>query len=327
MKPILLNINKFLKMKPILSLSLITLILVFISWHKVNCQIKVSSNNYVGINYDGTPLSRFVINSAGNASYQAYIYNPGSGSGAALETMTDAGSSGSYHMMGHTSHANLGSNNYYYGVGGYAFSSSPLAIGRAYGIYGMAGNASNGYNYAVYGYLYGSNGGAAIYGTTNGDVGISGKYAGYFRGNVRCENTIYAASFQTQSDEKFKTNISDIDEKNLSERFLKINPKIYYLKNLEILQKSKDSTSVTKLYLESDQILSKPKYGVIAQELIEIFPELVYEDNDGNLSIEYNGFIPLMIKIIQNQEEKIKYFEDIINVLQKEVENLKEKNR
>jgi hypothetical protein len=291
-------------------------------------QIKVSTNNYVSINFSSTPLSRFVINSAGSSAYQAYIYNPNiSSSGGALITLSEKGSATGIHVIAHYSQTLIGSASYFYGIKSVAINSTPTSVGRTYGLYALAGNASNGYNYAVYGSLSGTNYGAAVFGAINGlgDVGLTAQFAGYFRGNVKCENIMYATSFQTQSDEKFKTNISDIVATDAVSNISKINPVKYNLKQIDVIQTSRDSTSVTKYYNESDQLFTKAKYGVIAQDLQKVFPDLVYQDNEGNLSVEYQGLIPIMIKVIQTQQKKIDDFEEKINLLTKEINDLKQK--
>jgi hypothetical protein len=290
-------------------------------------QIKVSNNNYVGINYSSTPLSRFVINSAGSSAYQAYIYNPTiSTTGGALATISDKGTSGGNHIVGHYSQTYIGCSNYFYGIKSVANNSSPTSSGRAYGVYGLAGNATTGFNYAVYGSLYGTNYGAAIFGAINGsgDVGLTAQFAGYFRGNVKCENIIYAAQFITQpSDERFKTNISEIDPKDAIENISKINPVKYNLKQYDLIQKSGDTTSITKYYNESDPLFIKAKFGVIAQDLQKIYPDLVFQDGEGNLSVDYMGMIPIMIKVIQSQQKKIEEFDEKITLLTKEINDLK----
>jgi hypothetical protein len=50
------------------------------------------------------------------------------------------------------------------------------------------------------------------------------------------------------------------------------------------------------------------RFGVIAQELREILPELVYgNDDDENeyLGVDYTGLIPLMINTIKKQRKEI----------------------
>lgn len=46
-------------------------------------------------------------------------------------------------------------------------------------------------------------------------------------------------------------------------------------------------------------------YGFIAQELREVFPELVREDNDGYLGIDYISLIPVMIEAMKELREEI----------------------
>ena len=54
-----------------------------------------------------------------------------------------------------------------------------------------------------------------------------------------------------------------------------------------------------------DDILNKVQYGFIAQELQEIFPELVTEADDGLLSIQYAGLVPVLVKAFHEQQAQI----------------------
>lgn len=48
-------------------------------------------------------------------------------------------------------------------------------------------------------------------------------------------------------------------------------------------------------------------YGMIAQDVVNIFPEAVVYDANGEIySIQYHKFTPLLVKQVQNQHEKIK---------------------
>ena len=47
------------------------------------------------------------------------------------------------------------------------------------------------------------------------------------------------------------------------------------------------------------------KIGVLAQDIQEVFPELVSEDKDGMLSVNYQGLIPVLINALKEQDEKI----------------------
>jgi hypothetical protein len=60
--------------------------------------------------------------------------------------------------------------------------------------------------------------------------------------------------------------------------------------------------------------------GLLAQEVEKVFPRLVKRDAAGLLSVNYNGFVPLLIKGMQEQQQQI-------NDLKKEIDLLKEQNK
>lgn len=108
-------------------------------------------------------------------------------------------------------------------------------------------------------------------------------------------NLIVMGTFSNPSDMKLKENVSDLTNE-LCDNILKITPKKYNFINDE-----------TK----------KEHYGIIAQELEEIFPKLVIntetEDSDNNTTqiktINYLELIPIMIskmKIMQNEIDELK---------------------
>jgi hypothetical protein len=53
--------------------------------------------------------------------------------------------------------------------------------------------------------------------------------------------------------------------------------------------------------------------GVIAQELQEIAPELV-KDNDGTLSVAYGNMVGYLIEAIKDQQEQINELKKMINI-------------
>lgn len=302
------------------------LLFLFLTAFNINsiCQIKVFSNNYVGINCSTAPASRFAINATGYSNYQAYIYNPNiSVTGGALCTYTEKGTGTGSQIYGHLSSSGLGTSNYNYAILATAYSATSLFVGRSYGVYAAAGNATTGYNYSLYGYLYGTNYGAAVFGAVSGrgDIGLTQQWAGYFRGDVKVENTLWVGATPYYSDIKFKTNISSLDSSETLSNILKINPIKYNLKQFDVIQKAGDTISVTKYYNESDQLFTKAKYGVIAQELQEIYPDLVYTDGEGSLGVDYIGLVPILIKAVQAQQKKIDDLEAKIGALTKQVTN------
>lgn len=56
-------------------------------------------------------------------------------------------------------------------------------------------------------------------------------------------------------------------------------------------------------------------YGLSVQQVKEFFPELVYEDNEGLVGIDYISFIPLLIEEIKKQKESIEILRSQIEIL------------
>lgn len=54
-------------------------------------------------------------------------------------------------------------------------------------------------------------------------------------------------------------------------------------------------------------------YGVIAQELEQVLPELVTRDADGVLSVSYTPLIAILVEAIKSQETRINELEAIVN--------------
>lgn len=97
----------------------------------------------------------------------------------------------------------------------------------------------------------------------------------------------------------------------------------YNLKPIAINNKptinGKDSNGIIKPAFESKpdiKHIGRKYYGFLAQQLESIFPDLVYKDSAGYLSVDYIGMIPVLVKalneqgkLIDVQNEKIKELE------------------
>ena len=71
---------------------------------------------------------------------------------------------------------------------------------------------------------------------------------------------------------------------------------------------------------KSYEIKGKQKIGVLAQEIKEVFPELVSEDDNEMLSVNYQGLVPVLINALkeqQNEIDRLKEQEKKINRLEK----------
>ncbi len=124
--------------------------------------------------------------------------------------------------------------------------------------------------------------------------------------------TIYATGTITSSDERLKKNISEIDIKDIKYKDLKPVSFNFDIKNRGFTMEGIDTTKVGKI---DKEFYKRKHYGFVAQDVKEIFPELVYEDNEGNLAVDYQAFIPLLFKIVKEQEA-------IIDQLNAEIETI-----
>ena len=54
----------------------------------------------------------------------------------------------------------------------------------------------------------------------------------------------------------------------------------------------------------------KQKIGVLAQEIQEVFPELVSEDDNEMLAVNYQGLVPVLINALKEQQNEINRLKD-----------------
>ena len=57
------------------------------------------------------------------------------------------------------------------------------------------------------------------------------------------------------------------------------------------------------------------KIGILAQDVQEVFPELVSEDDNKMLSVNYQGLVPVLINAVKEQEDKISRLENLVEKL------------
>ena len=199
--------------------------------------------------------------------------------------------------------------------------------GGAYGLFGTALSSYDGHSYGVVGMTSGNHFGAGIYGTINGYSYVDGRYAGYFKGDVKVTGTINGTVISS-SDMRLKENVhqfgSDKDCSVLDKLEL-LTPVTYNYKDTtktsnnenvnwsDICEESQGLDSLDRsLLLEMEegkekpcQVLQKTHYGLIAQELQQVYPDLVYENDNGYLSINYTELIPIMLQSIKELNAKV----------------------
>ena len=278
-------------------LSILTFAFIALS---ANAQIVVEENGNTAIGYDGNDaaLSPLSVNSAGSASATTYV--SGTGRQTALYIAKDNTSSGGMNI-GTNVNVSPSTSGSTYGIRSVVSLPSSTST-STYGIYGATSGSTGGKNYGLAGILNGASYGAGIYASsTSGDMGISmsTRYAGYFRGNVYVSGTVNGVSLSS-SDYRLKENITPLAESPLT-NIQRMNVVEFNYKQREV----EGLNGKENLYEEDSPVLTHRHYGLIAQELQEIYPDLVVEGDDGYLAVNYVEIIPLLIQSIQELSAKL----------------------
>ncbi len=183
--------------------------------------------------------------------------------------------------------------------------SSPFGNPTATNV-GIRGSAEGGFNtFGVLGSSSGSQTCYGIYGDVSPSAGGLG-YAGYFNG------TVIANNYTTFSDRNLKKSIAT-ESNNIIDKIAKLRPVTYNYDNK----------------ISPDMVLPKTlQHGFIAQEMQEVFPEVVTEiahpvfkdkklvETKRVLGVNYNMLVSILTKAIQEENAKIKNLESRIAELE-----------
>lgn len=105
-----------------------------------------------------------------------------------------------------------------------------------------------------------------------------------------------ANAFNVASDVRLKKDIEPLDD--AWESLSKISSIAYTLKPKPVLETGDEEV------IEDAAPDTRRHFGFSAQEVREIFPELVTEDSEGWLSIDYIGFIPILVDAVKNLQTR-----------------------
>ena len=112
---------------------------------------------------------------------------------------------------------------------------------------------------------------------------------------------------------RLKRNVESLSMGNWSEKLSKVNIFRYNLVNVSSsVEFSTDSVS-SKREKVIEQVEERERIGFSAQEIRQIFPEVVFEDDNGYLGIDYAGLVPILVTAIKEQELKIALLQEEIN--------------
>lgn len=227
----------------------------------------------------------------------------------------DVYSSNSQHRNeGIRSEAVGGGGNYPYGIGVNAYAyNAPVSIG----VYGRTSyNQNDSANHYT---------AAAICGTAYGqdcpNYLYSGRFAGYFNGNVRISAGMLLGSLYTPyyngtngSAPSGSTLLAENENRTLDKllqvqaiQFMRDKRELEVEEECPILSEDGNIPDRTndKRTITSRTDLPAVQYGLIADQLKKVYPELVYEDSEGNVSINYIEMIPLLVQSINELSSEL----------------------
>lgn len=187
---------------------------------------------------------------------------------------------------------------------------------------GSAGTtSSSGRNYAFAGSIFGvMHNAAAVYGSSSPAISnISGVYAGYFSGSTYVNGTLTATSLVSPSDLQLKENITslrDRSEDSALDNVMTMNVVKYNYKKQtveideqhlreELPAEISVEDVVADINKKAEVQSQKLHFGLIAQELQTIYPNLVEEGEDGYLGINYVELVPILIRSIQELKQEV----------------------
>lgn len=294
--------------------TLLSMLMIASCFSIANAQLMVDENGRIGMNIDTTEslISNVAINTSGNAETSVFVNHDATAYTTGLGVYRTQNNSGTgKHLISISGMGNLQGSNHNVGVYGGAWSDTALGSGRAFGVMGVAGGSSSGWNYGISGMLRGSGNGAGVYGSTTWDNGTNtgGRYAGYFNGPVKVTGTLTAQSVVTLSDYRVKNNVKSLSNSSL-DNIMSMNV-VEYNYDADLLMPADDSDTASvntrslQLSKEKSLIATEKHYGLIAQELQQLYPNLVKESQDGYLTINYIEIIPLLIRSVQELKAEI----------------------
>ena len=202
------------------------------------------------------------------------------------------------------------------------------------GIWGISGNGGVNKNYGVFGCLNASKG-AGIYGqaynwTSTSGTALTTAYAGYFDGAVHVQgNFSYSGTLLTSSPSPLSlSHAATLPRTNQSQtttQLFGLEVQTYYLaipnKSSRNAMSEEDFAGMDSMEIEAikasmssdedsrdviaDQVLSKQHYTLKAEQLEEVFPNLVYDNEDGTKSINYVEMVPILVQAINELSAKV----------------------
>ena len=194
------------------------------------------------------------------------------------------------------------------------------------GFNGVSGTTSQAAGFAVFGSNTSTTGsetagnlavgtyGVGFHGIYGQTTNVTAGWAGYFTADLGCEGTGYSAGgWLTASDRRLKSNIKPIT--GALDKISQVNGTHY-----TITTKTSGMLSIDGKQAEGGAV-SREQYGVIAQDLETIFPEMVKEKalfaNQGDKTVyktvDYMQLVPVLIEAVKELKQEVDQLKSQLN--------------
>ena len=290
-------------------------VLLLVATISAKAQFRIYENGNISINSEETPLSPLSLNYGGNQDY--FMAYQGQKKGLYIEA-SNVSNGAKIYVNSSTGTQTSGLDVTTYSQGGDALA------------YGICGNASGGTKAAgVIGMVGGTGTGVGIFGSCFPHIAfpsaINKRYAGYFwgevhiKGNLNVTGTIdgvllgSSASTSTMKSSLMSNSLKESTADLLTslDATSYTYPTSSYKSKAKVSKKESDGLDENTLseeeYVDIMEIqkLSKKHYALDAEQLETMFPDLVYEQEDGTKVINYMELIPLLVQSIGELNERI----------------------
>ncbi len=151
-----------------------------------------------------------------------------------------------------------------------------------------------------------------IYVQADGDVGIGTTAPSYkleVNGDINALGAVRSNSSTLTSDKRFKTNLTTLT--SVLEKLDSVNA--YYHKWDTVNFPERNFPNTTTI-------------GLMAQDLMKVYPELVINDKEGFYGVDYQKFTAVLLQAIKEQQAIIVSLQQLLNKQQLDIQNIKVEN-
>ena len=284
-----------------------------------SAQLLVDSLGNIGIKAgDSIVKSTLSINHIGDNTYDVYVRSAKT-NGMYIKNTNNIYTDTSYGLNVYNTANHRGSTITYGVYSEVRNAMGNISTGNTFGVYGQASLGQ--YNYGVFGNLPLNGGnGAAVCGSTYGiPYNISGRYAGYFDGNVFVTGDLYNTNgiytvTPPPTEMVETTNLSDENISTAAMKGIAASTILDKISNIEAIKYSvlpsvvtTDSMALAMVAPTTNE--AQTVYGLDVESLQAQFPSLVKVCNDTLIGINYTELIPLLLQSIKELQAKVAVLE------------------